>query len=87
MLSTCTEELISTPKIITILPNPLVGNEKVPFVSNPIPYPDYLYLSISTFFTNLTAPNREFPSIESLLYMVSQSYLINNAYVYYFYCE
>ena len=62
LLSTCTEELISTPKIITFLPNPL-ATEKVPCLSNPIPYPEYFYLSISTFFTNLTAPNKEFSSI------------------------
>ena len=34
--------LISAPKIITFLPNPL-PNENSPFLSNPIPYPDYLY--------------------------------------------
>ena len=46
LLSTWTEELISTPKIITFLPNPSLGNEKDVFVSNPIPYPGYLYLPI-----------------------------------------
>ena len=64
LLSTSTEELASTPKIITFLPNTPVGNEKVPFVSNPIPYPEYLS---QPFFTNLAAPNKKFPSVESLL--------------------
>ena len=52
--------------MITFLPNPPVGNEKVPFISNPVPYPEYLYLSISAFFNNLTAPNKEFSSVGSL---------------------
>ena len=42
LLSTCTEELMSAPKIITFLPNPPVGNEKVSFTLNPMPYPGYL---------------------------------------------
>ena len=62
LLSTCTEELISTPKIITFLPNQPVGNEKNPVISNPISYLEYLYWSTSVFFTNLTAPDNEFPS-------------------------
>ena len=40
LLSPCREELISTPKIITFFANPPVGNEKVPFISNPIQYPE-----------------------------------------------
>ena len=48
-LSTCTEELVSTPKIITFLPNPVTGNEELPCLSNPITYPEYLYLLISAF--------------------------------------
>ena len=51
---------------IMFFPNPPVGNEN-PFGSKPIPYPEYLSLSISAFFPNLTAPNKEFRSIESLL--------------------
>ena len=41
--------------------------KKVAFISNRVPYPEYLYLSISTFFTNLTAPNKELHSIGSLV--------------------
>ena len=52
LLTTCMEELISTPKIITFLPIPPLGNEKVPFLSNPMSYTEYLYLSISAFFAN-----------------------------------
>ena len=39
-LSTCTDELISTPKILKFRPNPL-PNENVSFLSNPVPYPKY----------------------------------------------
>ena len=50
----------SAPKIITFLPYPLLGCEKLPLESNPIPYPEYLYLSASEFFINLIAPKRQF---------------------------
>ena len=40
LLSTCSDELIPTPKIIIFLPNPL-ATEKVPRLSNLIPYPEY----------------------------------------------
>ena len=49
--STCTEELISTPKMIYFLPNPL-PTEKVLFLSYEISYPEYLY-SISKFLVKL----------------------------------
>ena len=39
--------------IITFLPNPLpLDNEKLPCESNPVPYPEYLYLSKSAFLVN-----------------------------------
>ena len=47
-LSTLTEKLISNPKIIHFLPNPLPIENSL-FLSNLIPYPEYLYLSISFF--------------------------------------
>ena len=56
----CKEESISAPKIITFLPNPIAVNPKVPYISNPIPYPECLYVSVSAFFTDLTAPNKDF---------------------------
>ena len=58
LLSACTELLISAPKILTFLPTPPLGCEKLPFESNPILYPEYLYLSISSFFVKVTAPNK-----------------------------
>ena len=58
LLLACEELLKSAPKIITFLPYPPLGCEKRPLESNQIPYPEYLYLSISAFFVNLTAPNR-----------------------------
>ena len=60
LLLVCTELLISAPKIITISPKLPLGNEKVPPESNPIPYPLYLYLSMSLFLVILTAPNKQF---------------------------
>ena len=63
LLSTCPEELISVPKIITLQPNSPVGNEKVPLLSNPVLYPEYLYLSRSAFLVNLTAPNKELSKV------------------------
>ena len=69
LLLACAELLISAPKIITFLPNPPLGCEKVPLESNPIPYPEYLYLSMSAFLVNLTAPNKQFSKtiLESLV--------------------
>ena len=37
----CTEEHISTPKVITLQPNPALGIEKVPRLSNSILYVEY----------------------------------------------
>ena len=63
LFSIGTEELIYTPKIITFLPNPIPGNEKLPCLSNPTPYLEYLYLSISAFLVKLTAPNKKSSSV------------------------
>ena len=63
LLLACKELLISAPKIITFLPNPPLGCGKVPFESNPIPYPEYFYLLISSLFVNLAAPNRQFSRV------------------------
>ena len=73
LLSIFVEELISTQKIIIFLPNPIPGNEKLLCLLNPIPYPypEYLYLSISTFLVKLSAPNKHFSSIgKSLILML-----------------
>ena len=51
LLLACEELLKSAPKIITFLPYPPIGCEKLPLESNPIPYPEYLYLLISAFFS------------------------------------
>ena len=45
---------MSTPEIITFLPNPVPGNEKLQCLSNPIPYLEYPYLSMSAFLVRLT---------------------------------
>ena len=57
LLVECLDLLISTPKIITFEPNPRSGCEKVPFESNPIPYPEYLCLLISEPFVKLHRMN------------------------------
>ena len=62
LISVFVDELMSTPRIITFLPNPVPGNEKLPFLSNPIPYPEYPYFSMSALLVNLTAPNKQFSS-------------------------
>ena len=54
-LLACTELLKSAPKI-TFVPFPPLGCEKLPLESNPVPFPEYLYLPTSTFFVNLIAP-------------------------------
>ena len=59
LLLACEELPKSSPKIITFLPYPPRECEKLPLESNPIPYPEYFYFSISAFFVNLTAPNKQ----------------------------
>ena len=60
------EKIISTPKINTFWPNSPLGNEKSSLLSNPIPYPEYPYLSMSAFLVKVTAPNKQFFSVGSL---------------------
>ena len=57
------DELISNPKTTTFLPNPVPGNEKLPRLSNSIPYTEYLPLSIKAFLVKLTAPNKHFSGV------------------------
>ena len=52
-----------TRKIITFVPVPPLGWEKNTCLSNPIPYPELLYLSISAFLVKLTAPNKQFSNV------------------------
>ena len=63
LLSIFVDEVMSIPKIATFLPNPVPGNQKLPCLSNPIPYSKYLYLSISAFLVRLTAPNKQFSNV------------------------
>ena len=65
LLSIFVDELISTLKIIIFLPVPPLGCENNPCLSNPIPYPEYLYLSISAILVKLAAPNKN--SVASML--------------------
>ena len=59
-LLACTELLRPAQKIITFALFPPLGCEKLPFESNPMPYPEYLYLLTSEFFVILIASNRQF---------------------------
>ena len=52
------DQLISTQKIITFLPVPPPGWEKNPCLSYPIPYPEYLCLSVLASLAQLTAPTK-----------------------------
>ena len=63
LLTIFIDELISTSNIMTFLPNPVPENENVSFLSNPISYPEYLYLSISAFLVKVTAPNKQFSNV------------------------
>ena len=49
------------------LSNPLLGWEEATFLSNLIPYQEYLYLLISAFLVNLAAPNTQFSKVISSL--------------------
>ena len=62
LLSIFVDQLISTPKLLTFLPISL-PTEKDVFLSNPLPYPEYPYLSILAFLVNLTYPNKQFSNV------------------------
>ena len=83
-MSIFVDELISTPKFITFPPVPSLGWEKNPCQSNPISYPEYLYLSISAFLDKLTAPNKYFSGAWITANIMIFTYLINIINVYYF---
>ena len=54
LLSMCAEKLISAPKINTFWPNAPPRNEKLDLLSNPIPLPEYPYLSMSALLVKVT---------------------------------
>ena len=66
LLSMCTDELISAPKIVTFLHTLPSGKEYSPQVLNSIPKPQYEYLSGSAFSVNLTPPNKQPPKVKSV---------------------
>ena len=59
LLSIWTNELLSTPKITTFLPQSKFGTAKSERESNPIPYLELEYLSGSIFLVNVTTPNKQ----------------------------
>ena len=62
LLLACEELLKFAPIIIQFQPSP-VPKLNSSCLSNPIPYPLYLYLSISAFLVKLTAPNKQFSNV------------------------
>ena len=64
LLLECVKQIKSAPKIITFLSYSPLECEKDPFEPNPIPYTEYLGLSISAVFVNLTALNRQFSKVK-----------------------
>ena len=57
LLSACSDELISSPKIMTFFPMLASGNENPERESKPMPCPLFLYLSRSSFLVTLADPN------------------------------
>ena len=58
---------MSAPKLNTFWLNPPPRNVKLDLLSNPIPWPEQPYLSISAFLVKVTAPNKRFFSVGSLI--------------------
>ena len=52
LLSIFVYKLISIPEIIPFLPVLPIGCKNNPCLSNPIPYPEYSYSSMSAFYLN-----------------------------------
>ena len=66
VLSKCTDELISAPKIMIFLPMLQAGTENSERVSNPMSKLLYFYLSESTFLVGLTDQNKQLPNVKSV---------------------
>ena len=58
--------LISAPKKKTFLPTLPSVNENFDRESNPMPYPLYLYSSVSAFVVCFTDPNKQLFSVKSV---------------------
>ena len=65
LLSICTNELLSTPTIATLLPTLPSGHENSERESNPIPEPVYTCSSGSEFLANLEPPNKQSYKVKS----------------------
>ena len=64
--SICTEELLSTPKIMTLFSSLPSDHENCERESNPIWLPLYLYLSGSALLVSFTSPNKQLPGVKSV---------------------
>ena len=71
LLSICTDEFISAPKIITFLPMLPSGNENSERESNHMPQPLYLYLYRSAFLVSFTDPNKQLRNVKSVFKSLS----------------
>ena len=81
LLPACTEELLSTPYIMTFLPNPSpLDTEKNPRASNTITYLEQEYLSESGFLVHLTEPNKKFPNVTLMSRLSGNLYFITKIY-------
>ena len=66
LLSTCTDELISAPKIMTFFPQLPSVNKNSERESNPMPQPVYLYLSGSACLDSLVDPNKQLTNVKAV---------------------
>ena len=63
IFSCCQSLLMNSFLMLTFLPNPVPGDKKLPCLSNPIPYPEYLYFSMSASLVRLTARNKQLSTV------------------------
>ena len=81
LLLACVDELLLAPDNTTLLSNSLPShNEKDESTSNPIPYPDYGYLSGSTFLINWTAVKKKIVVAKLLVYMFGHIFSLSRIY-------
>ena len=66
LLSTCKDELISAPKIMTFFLMVASSNENSERESNPMLQLLYLYLCRSAFLVSFTDPNKQLPNLKSV---------------------
>ena len=76
LLSTCTVELISTPKVITFPHMLLPVNENSERESYHMSQALYLYLTGPAFLVSLTDPNKQLPNVKFVLQSLDYPYSV-----------